>query len=219
MLYGRKLGFSLIELLVVISIISLLTSLLLPSLQQAKERARTIICQSNLRAVGVAVLGYATEYDQVIVARYYISRLTQSGWAEQVGDRSKGATSIFDCPSLEYLSTERYWGDYGICYLFWDQFYDGSSFDEANPGEQWKIRFMKIDNPATKGLCAVAQNEFNHWCATVGEIGEPWQVQRWFRNPHSDSFNMLNCDGHVTYQAAEIGDSFTDAKGPWSTTY
>ncbi len=55
-------GFTLIELLVVIAIISLLVSVLLPSLRKAKELARSTICKSNLRNVGVAMLLYAEEY-------------------------------------------------------------------------------------------------------------------------------------------------------------
>ena len=51
---GRARGFTLIELLVVIAIISLLVSILLPSLQRAQEQARRVGCMSGLRTIGLA---------------------------------------------------------------------------------------------------------------------------------------------------------------------
>jgi prepilin-type N-terminal cleavage/methylation domain-containing protein/prepilin-type processing-associated H-X9-DG protein len=51
-------GFTLIEMLVVISIISVLLSILLPSLRSVKEQARSVQCKNNLKSVGVAVNQY-----------------------------------------------------------------------------------------------------------------------------------------------------------------
>ena len=59
----RKKAFTLIELLVVIAIIALLLSILMPSLQLVKSKARMLICMSNVRQVTMACVTYATDYD------------------------------------------------------------------------------------------------------------------------------------------------------------
>ncbi len=56
-------GFSLIELLVVVSIIALLIALLLPSLTKVKEAARRSVCASNMRQIFIGTLDYASTFN------------------------------------------------------------------------------------------------------------------------------------------------------------
>ncbi len=61
-------GFTLIELLVVIAIIAILAAILFPVFAQAREKARQTACLSNTKQIGNAMMMYAQDYDESLVA-------------------------------------------------------------------------------------------------------------------------------------------------------
>jgi len=58
-------GFTLIELLVVIAIIAILAAILFPVFAQAREAARKTSCLSNTKQIGLAIMIYAQDYDEM----------------------------------------------------------------------------------------------------------------------------------------------------------
>jgi len=62
-----KTAFTLVELLVVITVVAAMTSILIPSLVKARSNARVVVCKSNLRQLLLAGIGYAAENDDFYV--------------------------------------------------------------------------------------------------------------------------------------------------------
>lgn len=96
-------GFTLIELLVVIAIIAILAAILFPVFAKAREKARQAACMSNEKQIGLAVLQYTQDSDELypigkvknLTADY---SLCGRGWATQVMSYVK-STGVFKCPS------------------------------------------------------------------------------------------------------------------------
>lgn len=87
-------GFTLIEVLVVVAIIALLVSILLPSLQRAREEARATRCMTNIRQGLQGIALYQAE-SQMRSERFS----TNFGWATRALRQLKGQTEVFTCPS------------------------------------------------------------------------------------------------------------------------
>lgn len=92
-------GFTLVELLVVIAIIAVLAAIIFPVFAKVREKARQTSCSSNIRQIGMAVMSYVQDYDEIYPKfefggmRYF--------WTDAVVPYIKN-TQIFTCPSRPY---------------------------------------------------------------------------------------------------------------------
>lgn len=129
--------FTLVELLIVIAIIAILMSILLPALQNAREKGKEIACLNNMKQTHMAVEFYCNDYGQTYRIPSNLPGVTASAsgkyfWQELLltegyvsfapGDSAfdntlKKIPAIFQCPSVESNPASQNWSSWYGCHF------------------------------------------------------------------------------------------------------
>ena len=113
--FGRRRGgFTLIELLVVIAIIALLISILLPSLNKARDLAKLAVCSSQLRGASTAVFIWESQnghipffYNGDQTIPWTTAVASEAGWSDKIIENDPVAMAAETAPQRQCPADEK----------------------------------------------------------------------------------------------------------------
>lgn len=217
----KQKNFTLIELLVVIAIVVILAAMLLPALNQARERGRSITCVNNLKQCGTMHIFYADTYQ----GWYYKSNeeygQEKRHWPRMfwhLGLFSSNAAKIVDCPSatppVYSYEGPHYWNMYGTHVFFNDNSKEDKDLLRAGVRlngknsiyyQSGKLRhptkFMLLADSSHRTMLNVSRGDV-HYHSTNQEA--------LIYTRHSSKANILWGDGHAAgFSSLELANSST----------
>ena len=196
----RNRAFTLIELLIVITIIAILAAILFPVFARAREKARQVKCASNLRQLGLAFGMYVQDWDEMYLAGrgYSLPNVfTGSGtavvneyrrWPYHLYPYVRNQT-MFTCPTsrLAYDGQD-YHDNYG-----WN--YDGLARRPESMVESSSECFLAGDAAepyAVEGDYTVCDTYVNKFLSSQGRAGA---------GRHSEGGSWVYVDGHAKWMS------------------
>ena len=191
--FMKKDVFTLVELLVVIAVIAILTGLLLPALNSAREKSRTISCAGNLKQIGIAALEYTHNYNGYTVCASSSTYVGTSGlWYNTLSRDMKNWKAITTCPVVKGNTAPTF--HYGPV--------SGANVNSGSSIFSFKIERLKNAShhfhfmDGREYLLNYGNSSYTGWLQH-GETGLSGHYNSASYRHMSSRLNMLYYDGHV----------------------
>ena len=194
-----KRNFTLIELLVVIAIIAILASMLLPALSQAKEKAKKMGCQSNLRQMPIAVFMYTDDYDSSMPCGGFWNCNEANSWPAMRWyiqlDSYLGNREIYKCPGSNHTggwNRPAEWDDAIISY-------SRTSWTSCRPWPRPGHKLSEWEDVARSLMVVEAAHRDD---GGVKDDSTAW-ADGGNKARHSGGSNLSFMDGHVSWKRSQ----------------
>ena len=189
-----KSGFTLIEILVVIAIISILAAILFPVFARARENARRSSCMNNEKQFAIASLQYTQDYDERLPPSYNARTSTADLWMNIIEPYVKNK-QIFFCPSASGLNPS---GSLTVSNVAYGWNYVFLTREACSPAAYTcgGVPLARIAKPSETILLTdtvgPGHDTSNHYIAGSASTALPPQS-------HFDGANVAFVDGHVKW--------------------
>ncbi|OGV50324.1 MAG: hypothetical protein A2017_15260 [Lentisphaerae bacterium GWF2_44_16] len=187
-------AFTLLELLIVISIIAILAAMLLPSLKSARDSAKKIVCAGRLKEIGAASTMYTNDYDGFMVyGQHSVLRLYSYVNAKENDKRGFFVCPTDPSPMLQNLANLD--GANRVFYYTYRQngqiaYPEGLSL----PTRRWRISEFRHSSTCFNFMPSNASSIIYSYKGSANKPGLPAAVY-W----HKNGININHVDGHVAY--------------------
>lgn len=152
----RRAAFTLVEMLVVVSIIALLMAILTPALNSARESTRYTICNNNLRQISTGMTGFAGEHGGILPLGY-LWKVANNNWLWSKSSSRQYWLNLGLLYGNDYVVDQDSWR----CPDFGDDTFQTSHIEnwppgpEGNPNENTTAQYSARPGPRT--------DEFDQW--------------------------------------------------------
>lgn len=211
----KQSGFTLIELLVVIAIIAILAAILFPVFAQAREKARTVSCLSNMKQLGTAFTMYLQDYDEVVLPRYNACPSTGPAatpddprlWTNTIQPYIKNK-QVFVCPSALNTQYGDTWNQRSFLSIGYNQTISGWYYATDACGQMILPSLASIVAPSKNVMFAdsvsgdLASGNRGYLFGNVGmniPYNSSYGAYGSFGARHSEGTNLTFFDGHAKW--------------------